>query len=185
MTENDILETGETSQHPGHTIVPPRKRDIGCPPGAKVRKLYSQCGMSYVCDLGNSPDLKQQIATLDWAFNHVPEGEWSYGSPGSKDIKSQIIFTDTIETEKTRWPEIKKISIRGPVTWNERYKEGDPHRKQIAVYILTRDAYYAWKERMFPTTVKQRFKNLVSKLPENVRALHEKINKRAERVEFF
>lgn len=129
----------------------------------KVQYPNAQCGMNFISLLANATTVKNQIHVLDYAFNSW--GHDYYSSAGTPDMKSQVFFTDTIESEDTRWPEIKKICHRGPVTPNARYKVGNPERKHIAVYILTRGDYYKWREKWLaehpedgPDTTKEEIK---------------------------
>ena len=111
----------------------------------------AQCGMNFLSNLANATTILQQIEVLDFAFNHWGRAYMHYSSDesdpsfGNLDRKSQVFFTDTVQSEKIRWPEIKALCVRGPVTPNSRYAPG-PFRNDIAVYILVREVYEAWRD---------------------------------------
>jgi len=107
----------------------------------EVLALPEQCGMNYLYNLNRSKTLKEQIEVLDYAFSHWGIG-WIHG--GTKDEKSQVIFTDTVDAEENRWPLFKKLAARGPATKNRRYDPRDA--KEIVVYVLTWEVYSKWKE---------------------------------------
>lgn len=163
----------ETTPVQQHMDSEPKKPVILKKPyGSQVDRIPCQCGMNFVYSLGASYGVREQIAILDYAFNAWGHGDWLASSytEGYKEPKSQVMFTDKVDSSS--WKEIKKIAFCGPVTVNER----DFHKNNIAVYVLTRDEYYKWREEWLkdhpedhpeddPEFVSKKIKEPVTKSP--------------------